>query len=293
MPLQRKAKYTLLWTGSLLALVSLVLAGCGPNLISRVLADEPTQPPENAYEYAAIAPDRMELVRQWSRFGLSGTPAALNFDREVALFVGFGESGSCPLVYEGVNLDAASRVVSVLFESESGACTGDYNARTIVLAIDRDRLPDGVFQVEAAGDPVSVAAERIDTPPQEGPIGVSAAVSAVSLELDPEEVPADGRLRVAIRNDTYERLNPLPEFHIDRWTGFGFELARPVTLPMDFGVVVESGVEELFLTLDLREYELSPGWYRITVPIAITSGQFGGLDIRRSFEVVERSDVAS
>jgi hypothetical protein len=260
-----------------------------------VLADEPSQPAESSYEYASIAPDRTELARQWSRYRLSGKPPAMAFDREVALFVGFGESGSCPLEYEGVYIDVSRRLVSVEFGgSGSGdACTSDYNARTIVLAIERDRLPDGVFQVEAAGDPVSVAAERIDTPPQEGPIGVSAAVSAVSLELDPEEVPANGRLRVAIRNDTYERLNPLPEFHIDRWTGLGFELARPVTLPMDFGVVVESGAEELFLTLDLREYELSPGWYRITVPIAITSGQFGGLDIRHSFEVVGRSDPES
>ncbi len=282
-----------LWAGSLLALLSLVLAGCGLGPKPRVLADEPTQPVENSYEYASIAPDRTELDRQWSRYGLSGKPAAMDFAREVALFVGFGESGSCPLEHEGVDIDISDRFVSVQFGGGSGECTSDYNPRTIVLAIERDRLPDGVFQVESAGAPVSVAAERIDTPPQEGPGDVNTSASAVFLKLDPEEVSADGRLRVAIRNDTDSGLNPLPELRLDRWTGLGFELAHPVALPQDFGVVVEPGTEELFLTLDLRDYTLSAGWYRITVPIQITSGDFGGLDIRRSFEVVGRSGSES
>jgi hypothetical protein len=286
-----------------LLLLSLGLVGCGEPSSGRtapqptslepadaqVVVDEPTLPAEEAYEFTALAPNASELARQWRRFRLSGHPVEVDFDTHVVLLVGFGESGSCPYRYGGVEIDRAAGLVALMDRNQGArVCTQDYNARTIGLTIDRSLLPDGVFQVEPPnGGLVSVAARPVVEAPQEDPDVVSASISAVYVTLDPEPVNTDGELRVGVRNESNARVVTIPLARLDRWTGLGFEPADPPQVSGNGDPVsIEPGSERLLLTLSMGAYDLEPGWYRVTLDLDVETGDFGRLLIRRSVEII-------
>ena len=287
-----------------LVAVALVLLGCGEPeprgnapqtpepAEAEVVADEATLPIEEAYEFAAVAPEPEELARQWRRFRLTGDHPDVDFDTQVVIFVGFGESGSCPYEHGGVEIDAAEKRVSFIDGADGAtACTDDYNPRTLGLTMDRNSLPDGVFQVQPPnGAAVSVAAEPVETPPQEEPDVVSAKISEVNVTLDPEPVATDRRLDVGVRNDSDEQVATNRLVRLDRWTGLGFEPADPPQVKGD-GDIIEAGLgaEEHLLDIDVAAHGLTPGWYRVTVDLGVTTGDYGRLLIRRAVELVEPS----
>lgn len=289
----------------LLVAVALVLLGCDEPAPRRsapqtpepaeaeVVVDEATLPVDEAYEFAAVAPEPEELTRQWRRFRLTGDPPDVDFDTQVVIFVGFGESGSCPYEHGGVEIDAVEKRVSFIDGADgAAACTDDYNPRTLGLTIDRTLLPDGVFQVQPPnGAAVSVAAKRAEMPPQEEPDVVSATISEVYVALDPEPVATDGQLDVGVRNDSNERVAADRLVRLDRWTGLGFEPADPPQVKGDGDVIeVGSGAEEHLLAIDVAAHGLTPGWYRVTVNLGVTTGDYGRLLARHSVELAEPSE---
>jgi hypothetical protein len=254
-----------------------------------VVVDQPTIPDEEAYEFAAVAPNGSELARQWRRFRLAGKPPDVDLESHVVLLVGFGESGSCPYEHSGVLVERAAGLVSLIEAgSVERACTDDYNPRTIGFAIDRRDLPDGIFRViPPNGAPVSVAAAPVRAAPQEEPDVISAAISDVRVTLDPDPAQSDGTLRVSIRNDGDSAVATAPPVRLDRWTGVGFEPASPDALTANGDVVVvRPGAQMLLLSADLAGYGLGPGWYRVTVDLDVTTGGFGRLLVRRAVELI-------
>jgi hypothetical protein len=138
-----------------------------------IVADQPTIPDEQGFRFAGIGSGDAELAEQWRRFRLQGEPVEVDFDTGVVLFVGFGESGSCPYEHSHVVLDPGRRLVSVVGRPpDANGCTDDYNPRTLGLRVDRRDLPDGSFLIAPPNwPPLRVAidgAEAAVTPASHG-----------------------------------------------------------------------------------------------------------------------------
>ncbi|QBI21303.1 hypothetical protein ER308_18155 [Egibacter rhizosphaerae] len=67
---------------------------------------------------------------------------AVDFDDEALLVWSSGESGSCPGWLADVATDGDGDLEVTRDSFGAGACTDDYNPYRMVLAVDRDRLPD-------------------------------------------------------------------------------------------------------------------------------------------------------
>ena len=121
----------------------------GEEIPARLVVDQPVAPivHDPLPGSAVIVADRAELDRQWKRFGLGGTPPGIDFEKEVVMLVGFGESGSCPYEYEGVRIERDIPALALALDHPGGGCTSDYNPRTIGVALRREDLPTGVVRV--------------------------------------------------------------------------------------------------------------------------------------------------
>jgi hypothetical protein len=104
-------------------------------------------------EYPRIITDVEGLNATWEELGIGGPPPVVDFDRQLALYLVTGHSGSCPetrlddMVVDGNLLYAV--IPSTTPMTEGLACTADWVPRTYLVAIDRDRLPAPPFQIAA------------------------------------------------------------------------------------------------------------------------------------------------
>jgi hypothetical protein len=111
---------------------------------------------EQPYALVEIAFDQETAERAWEQNvpdGLaqrSGAPEedghygaleGVNFDTHAVLVWSAGQSGSCPGWLAGIDTDDAG-VVEVTTGVRGDVCTDDYNAYRMVVAVERDRLPD-------------------------------------------------------------------------------------------------------------------------------------------------------
>jgi hypothetical protein len=104
-------------------------------------------------ELPRILADQGELATVWGQLGLEGRPAEVDFERQVALYLVIGHSGSCPetrLDDIVVEADLMYAVIPSTTALTGGvACTADWVPRTYLVAVDRDRLPSPPFQLTA------------------------------------------------------------------------------------------------------------------------------------------------
>ncbi len=106
---------------------------------------------------AEIAYDRAAAQRAWEanvpadlprdpadpvQPGVFVTLADVDFAQEAVVVWSAGESGSCPEWVADLRTDADGTVHLDLDSAGGPACTADYNPYRMVLAVDRDRLPD-------------------------------------------------------------------------------------------------------------------------------------------------------
>lgn len=131
----------------------------------RVIASEKTLP-RDFYEAAPdnvlvrVAADADTLEELWSAFGFKARMPEPAWDRDVVLFLGTGESGSCPLEVKDAAFDqAAGRLVVRVEQRMEGTevCTMDFTPRAFALALPRSLLAAGWREVQlkgAFGDPV-------------------------------------------------------------------------------------------------------------------------------------------
>jgi hypothetical protein len=99
-------------------------------------------------EVFELAESQDELKGLWRTFGFeeSETPSEIDWDTTMVLFVGTGESGSCPIVLDTVEYDEDERLISVGTSRDVPAdtmCTMDWTPRAFVIAMDRDVPGDG------------------------------------------------------------------------------------------------------------------------------------------------------
>lgn len=112
---------------------------------------------EHPYALVEVAFDRATADRAWAANVPSdlaegtGAPAEpgrygnldeVDFDTQAVVVWSSGQSGSCPGWLADVDTDGEGTVSVTTGQTPADACTDDYNAYRMVLAVDLDRLPD-------------------------------------------------------------------------------------------------------------------------------------------------------
>ncbi len=119
----------------------------------RLLADE--QDTGAVYE-TGVATDEDQYARLWDdTIGLSDTRAGVDFEEEVVVWFGAVYGSSCPeLRLDDVIVDRERDLVyaDVVLVDPPSACTEDANSHAYVVALDRDRLPEGPFAIQLDAD---------------------------------------------------------------------------------------------------------------------------------------------
>jgi hypothetical protein len=260
-------------------------------LDARVYADEGTLPAAEAYEHVGVATDPEGLQQQWQRFGFADVPPVIDMGERDVLFLGFGESGSCPVIFGGLTLEEAT--LRVEDDQPAQGCTADYNPRTLAVSVAKGSLPEGYLTVDMPADAadVTIAAHRIEEPPPATSHAISSSVTDVVLLTEPGRAPLGSTVDVLIRNDTdTDRVATGQVVTIDRWTGHHFETLGQVSGDQD---VVEVGPGEtgVLLQLDTNAPAFptgEPGWFRLTAHLDVTTGTFGRLDARGNLHLTEQ-----
>ena len=100
----------------------------------------------------------------WDESGITGEPPDVDFEHEVVIWFGAAVSGSCPIRMEDVVVDEPRSLVhgEFVMPGVHQACTSDANPEAYVVAIRRDRLPEGGFAVQLGPEdpPRGVPEER-------------------------------------------------------------------------------------------------------------------------------------
>lgn len=140
----------------------------GEPLPHRVLVTEKTLPPHQERKSAStifrLAEDAARYQELWALYGLQGEPPNVDWEQEAVLFVGTGESGSCPLRLSGMALDRRAGLLTVAVEDRPAEnpnlapktgllhdCTDDYTPRTFVVAVPANDLPGGILRAVLHG----------------------------------------------------------------------------------------------------------------------------------------------
>ena len=95
-----------------------------------IVADQPFLPGQLGTQ-AVLVDDPSQIPAMWDHYQLGGEPASFQKGREVALFVGTGESGSCPIEIEEVEVNGPDVTISTA--DTDGPCTADFAPRTFVF----------------------------------------------------------------------------------------------------------------------------------------------------------------
>jgi hypothetical protein len=104
----------------------------------------------------AAASNDSRLEQLWARLGQPDPAPAVDFERELVLFLGMAGSSTCPERLERLFVDhAAGTVHGEWAAHEPGqACTDDLQAQSLLLAIDRALLPETPFVFSLREQPI-------------------------------------------------------------------------------------------------------------------------------------------
>ena len=111
-----------------------------------------------------VATTPAQYDRLWAESGVSGDPPAVDFDREIVIWFGAVYGSGCEVRLDDVSVDADNRLVhaDLVVPGVHQACPSDANPAAYVVALERDRLPEGGFAVQLGPDdpPSGVPEER-------------------------------------------------------------------------------------------------------------------------------------
>lgn len=178
-------------------------AGEGWRLLGEGLTGEPYR--------TGVATTDDQLDALWGTAGLDGPPAEVDWEREVAVWFGAVYGTGCPVRLDGVVVDEDLVHADLTLPGEPDACPDDANPHAFVVAVARERLPDGPFHVQLeARDPYPGAPEErtvVD-------VGLTTPGSTVSADdvhtagpqeppllADGQDLPADRSVRYVYRAD--------------------------------------------------------------------------------------------
>lgn len=92
--------------------------------------------------------DEADYMNGWRTTGLPGSPPAIDFTTEVAIYLGMAGSSSCPAAFEHLVVDETTSHVYAEWNDQSlvgKPCTADLAPQGVVIAVLREVLPAGVF----------------------------------------------------------------------------------------------------------------------------------------------------
>jgi hypothetical protein len=95
-----------------------------------------------------LVQDSTDYTDGWRATGLPGSPPAVDFSTDVAIYLGMAGSSSCPAAFERLVVDEATSRVYAEWNDQSlvGApCTDDLAPQGVLIAVARDVLPAGEF----------------------------------------------------------------------------------------------------------------------------------------------------
>jgi hypothetical protein len=95
-----------------------------------------------------LVQDSTDYMAGWRATGLPGSPPAVDFSTDVAIYLGMAGSSSCPAAFERLVVDEATNRVYAEWNDQSlvGApCTDDLAPQGVLIGVARDVLPAGEF----------------------------------------------------------------------------------------------------------------------------------------------------
>ena len=113
-----------------------------------LLETDKTYPEDAVGDQILALTESAEEFEEWQqRFQLDEIPDAegIDWDKQAVLFVGTGESGSCPIELVDVEFDDGDRLINVMATREGDddmMCTMDWTPRVFVIALDQAVLSD-------------------------------------------------------------------------------------------------------------------------------------------------------
>ena len=108
-----------------------------------------------------VATTDEQLAGLWAASGLGGAAPEVDWQQEVVVWFGATESGSCPARLDDVVVSGATLHGGFVIPGPPQGCTDDANPHAYVVAVERERLPEGPFVVQLdADDPPAGAPEE-------------------------------------------------------------------------------------------------------------------------------------
>jgi len=104
-----------------------------------------------------VAANTTEFTALWSTLGLVGPPPEVDFESWVVFYFGAVESGSCPLgEIRGLTYNVGDQKIypeiPIVIPPGTNTCTADANRHAVLVAVERDQLPDGGFSLWISAD---------------------------------------------------------------------------------------------------------------------------------------------
>jgi hypothetical protein len=123
-----------------------------------IIADQPFLPGQLESQ-AVLVEDPLRMPALWDHYKLGGDAASFRKGSEVALFVGTGESGSCPIEIEDVEVIGDD--VTIHTADTDGPCTADFVPRTFVFLFRTVEAPasGGTVTIQGFELPIDSAEE--------------------------------------------------------------------------------------------------------------------------------------
>lgn len=249
-------------------------------------------PQELADEFADIATTSADAAEVWQRFQLTGDPPQVDFDTTALVAVGFGESGSCPARFDGLNVDGNRVGVEIGIEGGPD-CTADYNPRTMVLEVEREVLPDDGFELTVMGRTFVLSSVPLSEPPLHHDAVVSRLTSEdpqLDVDAQPRSVAAGEPVELVLVNEgdvsasTGSWPMALHRWDEQRWlpADRDQDVTQSSSNVEDQTVTVEPGDQQVAVLVDTDGLE--PGWYGVPIKLQL-GGSGGAAEVHGSFEV--------
>ncbi len=101
-----------------------------------------------------VATTDAQLTRLWDSAGLNGDPPEVDWESEIVVWFGAVYGSGCPVRMDGVIVAGALMYADLAVPGAVYGCNADGNPHAFVVAVARDLLPRGPFQVQLeARDP--------------------------------------------------------------------------------------------------------------------------------------------
>lgn len=141
---------------ALIFTAGLVACGSGEDIVrinelpSNLIETEKNLP-EDFYELAdqgvlvKKVTNQEDFLEQWDYFSLKNAPTkVIDWDNQVAIFLGVFESGSCPYQFSFVEVseDKSEMLLQLEIDPKLNACTDDATPRTFVFTVDKNEISE-------------------------------------------------------------------------------------------------------------------------------------------------------